>query len=614
MSRAPLSVRASFLLIANGCFALGALLWSFESTADVLIWSPRVQVSHTVVSGITEVHPGALEFQRDGAQGLHVQLSVNKAVRSVGTPIFIRKTMHGNLLSIDTPENPSSWSDAWDERFVYTYDPYPSIADSVVSTDHHFIVDADNEFHVCYEDWARSDYSGGGAAGNGLGGYKSSRAPSPRWNDDIYSYDLTPCIEKSPNFFLWEGPVAGSSDDTLHVTASEGAKIGAGSCVWKSHQKKAVVDPDSSWSFPGRISMPGGGWTVGEGAPIVVDQDGILHCIQLLKYGDPETHRVIQHLWGEQPDPDETMSAQIDTLDLMEFSEEIEEDEGVAADMTASSFRSSDEFIDVAWNHVEGDSVCVLFSRIEVDDPSVHSTPIQVSPDDYDRYGRARVSHDDEGRVILTYMKGNWLITGARLYMSIADGDPTNIDNWTIGIPVTQDVETWAADGFVAARADTLHLLYASNDDGDAGDNDMEAWYQLGVRAPGEVLANQRVEWSGQVSLDADFVIAAAGTLDVAEGTIVTMVSNTDRDDVGRYADKTEIINRGVLLVDGSVGDRVTFQSSKGGEGEWGGIWFDVAASPAGYGFHASRMRMPTSRTRPRGLGSRTLGLQHLLG
>ncbi len=587
------------------------------SHAQIVVWDPRIQVSDDTEAGTIETTVRGLALQRDGQGGLHALLGVDK------TGFYTQMDYYnGNAYYLSVDED-LDWADGWSNRVRVTFDDAGPTDNTWISADQSMTIDSDNEVHVLCEDFRSQLYTS--SPSNGITGYKTTSAP--RWDGAEPAWTVSYrggsyCAEGSPTFFLWDDGSPGTAGDTLHVVNARGGTFCADHVSWKIHRKRALADPDSAWSADAYVTnyyIPWGSWTHGEGTLVFVGQDGDLHLIG--RKTDENDIRTVTHVWGAQAGPGDTMTVQVDTLDVMDLSESgiIDEDSNPSATLTSTLFRSVDEFIDVAWNHIdEEDNVEVWFSRIPLDDPANNSSPIRISPDEGGRYGRARISHDSAGNVYAAYIRGQDQVAGARQFASFSSGDPTNQGDWLRGLLASPEVRTWATDGFLAARNDSLFSLYQSGDDDADEDEDYEAWFQLGHVQADSVGAGQKVVWTSgsQVALAADFVVASAGTLFVEPGVTVWAASNVDNNNRGRYASKVEIINRGgIIQVEGQSEDRVKFRSTSGGAGEWGGLWFDVAAASSGYGFTSySRIENADIEDATEGIGIMNSGAPSLVG
>ena len=142
-----------------------------------------------------------------------------------------------------------------------------------------------------------------------------------------------------------------------------------------------------------------------------------------------------------------------------------------------------------------------------------------------------------------------------------------------------------------------------------AGTHGRSVW-EVDIFGPGDTIT-----WTGVVNLTQDFVVPAGAVLNVAPGTIIRAVSDTDDQHGGRYPDKVELIVQGQLGVEGTVGQPVVFTSTGQVQGDWGGIQFDLAASASGYGYTcASALRNATIKYAADGLAIEQTGAPSLEG
>ncbi len=362
--------RQHFTGACVACVAIGIqlVLLAAKSSGEVVVWAPRVQVTHVdaATDSVVETNVRGLQFQRNGSTGLHAAIAISKAP---GLTMAARKTANGYHLAVD---GDLDWQEAWDESAIYTFDDDPESPTETVSTDQRMVVDANNNVHVVYEDW-----SGGtapvepdsiGIYRSGFAGYKTN-SNLTRWSSDHeawcvgYVGSTSGCSEISPNFFL-------SGDTLVTITSGTGAP-----CTdhpgKRPIRKRGLSDPDSAWTDAFYIGGAGGGWTFGEGAPIVVDDFDILHVIarQTTIAGSDTTRRIL-HVWGEQVAPPGEMTTERDTLDVMSLNGAPVTEDGLPwAEPGAVLLRSSSTFLDVAWNHVNGNNSRALFTRIPLDDP-----------------------------------------------------------------------------------------------------------------------------------------------------------------------------------------------------------------------------------------------------
>jgi hypothetical protein len=149
------------------------------------------------------------------------------------------------------------------------------------------------------------------------------------------------------------------------------------------------------------------------------------------------------------------------------------------------------------------------------------------------------------------------------------------------------------APSFVA-QADTLWTLFTSHDDNDDArgngtttwkDGNWEVWFRKSFPMDAVIASGQSVEWSGLVYLDRDVLVEPGGTLSVEPGTVVVVKPLEGQENQGLDTERVELVVRGTLQVNGAAPHSVRFESAGGTAGDWGGILFDVAAAPAGYGY-----------------------------
>jgi hypothetical protein len=166
--------------------------------------------------------------------------------------------------------------------------------------------------------------------------------------------------------------------------------------------------------------------------------------------------------------------------------------------------------------------------------------------------------------------------------------------------PGTTNTFRWVIRSYSAKRPsiitdqDSVWVTYTIFDDDDAGetsDDAYEGWARRGYPIPDGVASGERADWFGSVFVDADFVVAAGGTLSVAPGTKIFARADTDRENQGKEPTLTEIVIRGTLLAQATGQDPILFTSyDDDGQGadEWGGFLFLLQGTyESSYGFYA---------------------------
>jgi hypothetical protein len=230
----------------RSAIVLGLLLAGTAVTAagaDVFLWEPPFQVSHTDSGVALEGLTLGRDLPGDGPR-MHVLLGIRK---SISYPY----AQNGYHMPVGSTMD---WSAAWEDSLHrVTWDSDTTNTLGWVSTDFHMAVDADDNVHVIYEDFESSP-SLVAAYRTRFGGH---------WNgaDSVNSAvhllsAIHECTTGSPTLFLEERGAAGVTDDWLHVSFN--SRVHPDTCGdggWISYNRRLVTSDDSTgWEAPARLT------------------------------------------------------------------------------------------------------------------------------------------------------------------------------------------------------------------------------------------------------------------------------------------------------------------------------------------------------------------------
>jgi hypothetical protein len=213
----------------------------------------------------------------------------------------------------------------------------------------------------------------------------------------------------------------------------------------------------------------------------------------------------------------------------------------------------------------------------------------------------ALVQINDDGVMHLSYhepLAGRLDYQGggeARIFHRYNAGDPMDPNDWSAPTEISSDRRTDAKFPSLITDGDSVWVTYTIFDDEDDPnelDDAWEGWARRGYPIADGVASGERADWFGSVFVDADFVVAAGGTLSVAPGTKIFARADKDRENQGEEPTLTEIVIRGTLLAQATGQDPILFTSYDDDDGigadEWGGFLFQLQGTyESSYGFYA---------------------------
>ncbi len=395
----------------------------------------------------------------------------------------------------------------------------------------------------------------------------------------IISPDSLDWGANSPNVFLQER----ASGDTVHVTYNHGA----GTADSLYHTRKAVLDSESAWESATMVTP-----TIGSTPNLRVDGAGRVHFLGRHNFlpadstyflhfrGFPpggsgswtyDSTIVSKHFNGAPPpqglgEPDDPPS----------FLTASGESTGVfywlwAEDSTSSGDREQLVFFS------RGDSTGSWTSRITLTE---HDGTSSFFPTGALSDSMFHVVYSEPTRPP-GYGVEPSSTHHQRLYHRYSR-TPLNASSWSRPMDVVPEQRTFSIRPSMFAVGDTLFVLYVSHDDDHPtpeSDGDYEVWARKGF-AIADTLESANVTWTGAVYLDAGFEVQAGKTLTIEAGTRIFVAASSG-------PEKFHFVIRGTVVAEGTAEEPIVFTSYDGDStaGEWGSLVFDLAASPAGYGY-----------------------------
>lgn len=555
------------------------------------IWTPRSQVSFTEKGNTCEyLSAGRADSVRAYA-----------AFREYGPELYNNPYWNqcgiGQLVALRFGNN---WLDGWALRERFTqFDR--------ANTDHHLVVDRDDRFHFVAESF---QHQRDAVPSNSLSiGYKvrdganwSPTEPpiivSGQSGDSGSDY---PCGGMSPFFFLQER----ATGDTLHVSFRHNYTPGL--CLqhadWLAY-RRTPLNSQNPWRTSG-ISYVTSDFG---SAFIIVDQADTVHFLATPTVDLPGGGREfsLTHIAGLPPANDfQEWNAATSAgwhKDIIHTWTDVGcgmpvEDEEISAAFHAPSSREVGGYIYIAFHAIESCERDIYLTRINTSNRAI-DTPVRLTPADGQSYGRPNLVITEDGTFHLTLINKNEV--GLNSWTPAADndilhmmneGDPMNPADWSTPELVTYERRETAQFARYHASQDSVWMVYTCHDDdqeeecdpGHPGlekDCDFEVWAQERIPIPDSVPLGETMTWSGNVYLDADFVVPATSMLVIAAGTTVYAKANDDDANQGIYGDRVEIIVRGDLVAPGILGSPIVLTSTLESQpGAWGGIRFEGAPS-----------------------------------